>query len=262
MSHSLKAFFALTILTFVGMVFPVSAAAQQVPAPTTAAPATPVTMQVQFNSAEGEDFGVAIQLLVFMTILTLAPSIVMMMTSFTRIVIVLGFVGKAVGTQGVPSSQIIVGLSLFLTFFVMGPTWNHVYEDAVTPYMAKEMTSIEALDVASGHMSDFMLRQTRSQDVEFFLGLAGEGPTAVVDLPMRVVIPSFVTSELRTAFQMGFLIYVPFLIVDFLIASTLMSMGMMMMPPVIISAPFKILLFVLVDGWTLVIQSLISSFNY
>jgi flagellar biosynthetic protein FliP len=241
----------LTILLFVGVVFPVSVEAQQ---------SAPVTMDVSFN--DDGDFGVAIQLLIFMTILTLAPSIVMLMTSFTRVVIVLGFVSKAVGTQGVPSNQIIVGLSLFLTFFIMGPTWNKVYDEAVTPYMEESITSKEALDIAGNHMRDFMLRQTRSEDLEFFLGLAGEGPTSVSELPMRVVVPSFIISELRTAFQMGFLIYVPFLIVDFLIASTLMSMGMMMMPPVIISAPFKILLFVLVDGWTLVIQSLIQSFNY
>jgi len=245
-----SALILLTILLFAGVVFPVSVEAQS----------APVTMDINFN--DDGDFGVAIQMLIFMTLLTLAPSIVMLMTSFTRIVIVLGFVSKAVGTQGVPANQIIVGLSLFLTFFVMGPTWNKVYEDAVSPYMEESITSAEALEIGGKHMQDFMLRQTRSQDLEFFLGLAGEGPTSVSDLPMRVVIPSFIISELRTAFQMGFLIYVPFLIVDFLIASTLMSMGMMMMPPVIISAPFKILLFVLVDGWTLVIQSLVQSFNY
>lgn len=217
-------------------------------------------LTVDFNSGEGQDFGVAIQLLIFMTLLTLAPSIVMLMTSFTRCVIVLGFVGRALGTQGVPSNQIIVGISLFLTFFIMGPTLNRVYDQAITPFMDDAITSKEAMTRGSAIMRDFMLRHTRDTDLEFFLGLAGEGPTSVGDLPMRIVIPAFVLSELRTAFQMGFLIFIPFLIVDFLIASTLMSMGMMMMPPVIISMPFKLLLFVLVDGWTLVVQSLVNSF--
>ena len=219
-----------------------------------------VSLNIDFDSGEGDDFSVAIQLLVFMTLLTLAPSIVMLMTSFTRIVIVLGFIGRALGTQGVPSSQILVGLSLFLTFFVMGPVWNNVYSEAIQPYTEQQITSGAALDIAAGHMRTFMLKQTRENDLEFFLGLAGRGPTQVADLPLNIVMPAFVLSELRTAFQMGFLIFVPFLIVDFIVASTLMSMGMMMMPPVVISLPFKLLLFVLVDGWTLVIRSLVQSF--
>jgi flagellar biosynthetic protein FliP len=220
-----------------------------------------VSLGIDFDTGgEGDDFSVAIQLLVFMTLLTLAPSIVMLMTSFTRIVIVLGFIGRALGTQGVPSNQIIVGMSLFLTFFVMGPVWNNVYQDAIVPYQEQSITSKQALDVASGHVKGFMLKQTREADLEFFLGLAGQGPTQVSSLPLNIVMPSFVLSELRTAFQMGFLIFVPFLIVDFIVASTLMSMGMMMMPPVVISLPFKLLLFVLVDGWTLVIRSLVQSF--
>jgi len=228
-----------------------------------AAPGAPagVSLNIGFNSGgEGDDYSVAIQLLIFMTLLTLAPSIIMLMTCFTRIVIVLGFVGKAIGTQGVPSSQIIVGIALFLTFFVMGPTWNNIYANAVTPYQAKTITSTEALDVASAEMKTFMMRQTGTKDLEFFLGLANMGPTSVRDMPMRVVIPSFIISELRRAFEMGFLIFVPFLIIDFIVASTLMSMGMMMMPPVVISLPFKLLLFVLVDGWTLVVKSLVQSF--
>ncbi len=221
-----------------------------------------VSMNINFDTGgEGDDFSVAIQLVIFMTLLTLAPSIVMLMTSFTRIVIVLGFIGRALGTQGVPSGQIMVGMSLFLTFFIMGPVWNRVYEDAIVPYTEKQMTSSEALGVASGHMSSFMLKQTRESDLEFFLGLSGMGPTSVQELPIRIVVPAFVLSELRTAFQMGFLIFIPFLVVDFIVASTLMSMGMMMMPPVIISLPFKLLLFVLVDGWTLVIRSLVQSFT-
>jgi len=238
---------------------------------TTAAPltiATPaaaspgVSMNLTFNTPDqSDDYSVAIQLLIFMTLLTLAPSIIMMMTCFTRIVIVLGFVGKALGTSGVPSGQIIVGLALFLSFFIMSPTLNKIHDEALVPYQQHQMTSVQAFDVASGHMKDFMLRQTSSNDLEFFLGLAKMGPTTVKELPMRVVIPSYMVSELRRAFEMGFLIFVPFLIIDFIVASTLMSMGMMMMPPTVISLPFKLLLFVLVDGWTLVIKSLVLSFN-
>ncbi|HNX04860.1 MAG TPA: flagellar type III secretion system pore protein FliP [Opitutales bacterium] len=221
-----------------------------------------VSLNIGFNTGQqGDDYSVAIQLLVFMTLLTLAPSIIMLMTCFTRIVIVLGFVGRAIGTTGIPSNQIIVGISLFLTFFIMGPTWNKIHDEAVVPYQQHEITSGAAFDIASGHMKAFMLRQTSANDIEFFLGLANMGPTAVRDIPMRVVIPSFILSELRRAFEMGFLIFVPFLIIDFIVASTLMSMGMMMMPPVVISLPFKILLFVLVDGWTLVVKSLVLSFN-
>ncbi|MBN1403028.1 MAG: flagellar type III secretion system pore protein FliP [Opitutales bacterium] len=225
-----------------------------------AAQAAGPSLNVSFDGG-GDDYSTAIQLLIFMTLLTLAPSIIMLMTCFTRIVIVLGFVGKALGTTGVPSSQIIVGISLFLTFFVMGPTWNKIYDEAITPYQQETITSKEALDLASGHMRQFMLRQTDANDLEFFLELANMGPTSVRELPMRVVIPSFVISELRRAFEMGFLIFVPFLIIDFIVASTLMSMGMMMMPPTVISLPFKLLLFVLVDGWTLVVRSLVQSFN-
>ncbi len=207
------------------------------------------------------DVSTAIQILIFMTLLTLAPSIIMLMTSFTRIVIVLGFVRNALGVQGAPSNQIVVGLALFLTVFIMGPIWNRIHTDGVTPYREKEITSLKALELASGELKGFMLKQTRSSDLEFFLGLAGMGPTRVHDLPIRIVLPAFVLSELRTAFQMGFLIYIPFIIIDFLVASTLMSMGMMMMPPVIISLPFKLLLFVLVDGWYLIIRSLVASFT-
>lgn len=221
-----------------------------------------VKMNISFDNGEdGEDYSVAIQLLIFMTLLTLAPSIIMMMTCFTRIVIVLGFVGKALGTQGVPSGQIIVGLSLFLTFFVMGPTWDRIYEQSVVPYQEHRITSKVAIENASTQMKAWMLKQTSTNDLEFFLGLAKMGPTSVKDLPMRVIIPAFVIHELRRSFEMGFFIFVPFLIIDFIVASTLMSMGMMMMPPTVISLPFKLLLFVLVDGWTLVVKSLVLSFN-
>ena len=213
------------------------------------------------GSNDDGDFGVAIQLVIAMTILTLGPSIIMMMTCFTRMVIVLGFVRNAIGVNAAPSSQIIVGLSLFLTFFVMGPVWNKIYDNAVTPYMADTMKSSDALMVATAHMKDFMLNQTRQEDAQFFLEISRQGAMTRDELPLSIVVPSFVLSELRTAFQMGFLIFIPFIIVDFIVASSLMSMGMMMMPPVVISMPFKLLLFVLVDGWYLVIQSLVNSFN-
>ncbi len=210
---------------------------------------------------EDGDLGLAIQLVIAMTILTLGPSIVMMMTSFTRIIIVLGFVRNAIGVNAAPSSQIIIGLGLFLTFFIMGPIWNKIYDDAVTPYMEKAMKSSEALEVATAYMKDFMMNQTRQEDAQFFLEISRQGAMTRDQLPLSIVVPSFILSELRTAFQMGFLIFIPFIVVDFIVASTLMSMGMMMMPPVVISMPFKLLLFVLVDGWYLIVQSLVESFN-
>ena len=213
------------------------------------------------GSNEDGDFGVAIQLVVAMTILTLGPSVIMMMTCFTRIVIVLGFVRNAIGVNAAPSSQIIVGLALFLTFFVMGPVWDRIYDDAVVPYMDATMKSGDALLMATAHMKDFMMNQTRQEDAQFFLEISRQGAMTRDELPLSIVVPSFVLSELRTAFQMGFLIFIPFILVDFIVASSLMSMGMMMMPPVVISMPFKLLLFVLVDGWYLVIQSVVNSFN-
>ncbi len=220
------------------------------------------TIKMDFGGSEGNaDLALGIRILLFMTVLTLAPSIVMLMTSFTRIVIVLGFVRNALGVHSAPSNQIVVGLALFLTFFLMGPIWNKIYAEAFTPYQKEEITSVQAFEIAALELKDFMLKQTRANDLEFFLGLARMGPTAVSDLPMRIVIPAYILSELRTAFQMGFLIFIPFIVVDFLVASTLMSMGMMMMPPVIVSLPFKLLLFVLVDGWYLVIRSLVESFS-
>ncbi|GAB4270143.1 MAG TPA: flagellar biosynthetic protein FliP [Opitutae bacterium] len=223
--------------------------------------ATPINFTLNVGAGEGGDVSVAIQLLFVMTILTLAPSIIILMTSFTRIVIVLGFVRNALGVQQAPSNQIIIGLALFLTFFLMGPLWGNIYSKAVVPYMDGSATSTQALDVGGSYLKSFMLKQTRSGDIEFFLGLAGMGPTDVEEVPFRVVVPAFILSELRTAFQMGFLIFIPFIVIDFIVASTLMAMGMMMMPPVIISLPFKLLLFVLVDGWYLVVRSLVQSFN-
>jgi flagellar biosynthetic protein FliP len=221
----------------------------------------PLSLKLDLGTTDVTDVSVALQLLVVMTLLALGPAMVMLMTSFTRIVIVLGFVRSALGVQQAPANQVIVGLSLFLTLFLMGPIWDNIYDDAVKPYMAKTLPSTDALDIASRHMKDFMLKQTRPKDVDFFLDLAGQGRTTVEALPLRVVVPSFIISELRTAFQMGFLLFIPFMVIDFLTASVLMAMGMMMMPPVVLSLPFKLLLFVLVDGWTLVVKSLVQSFR-
>lgn len=219
------------------------------------------TLKIDISGGDQpEDWTLTIQLVILMTLLTLAPTIIMLMTSFTRLVIVLGFVRSALGLQSAPSNQIIIGLSLFLTFFIMSPVWEKIYEKAVNPYLEKKMTSKEALDITSEYMKGFMLKQTREKDIEFFLQLSGT-VLGQNQLPMKIVIPSFVLSELRTAFQMGFMIFVPFLIIDFIVASSLMAMGMMMMPPAIIALPFKILLFVLVDGWFLLVTSLVESFS-
>lgn len=223
---------------------------------------TPFKLNIGLEgTGERGEVSVALQILIIMTLLSVAPSIVLLMTSFTRIVIVLGFVRTALGTPSTPSNQIVVGLSLFLTFFLMGPIFDRVNNEALRPYLNGELTSVEAIDKATVPLKQFMLKQTRTRDVEYFLELGGYGPTAVKDLPMRVVIPAFVISELQTAFQMGFLLFLPFLVIDFLVSSVLMALGMMMMPPVTVALPLKLLLFVLVDGWHLVVRSLVQSFG-
>jgi flagellar biosynthetic protein FliP len=225
-------------------------------------PADPFRLNIGLEGGSGQtgQVGVALQIVIVMTLLSVAPSIVLLMTCFTRIVIVLGFVRTALGTPSAPSNQIIVGLSLFLTFFIMGPVFDRVQQDALAPYMDGKITSVEALDRATVPLKDFMLKQTRTRELEYFLELGGFGPTAVKDLPLRVVIPAFVISELQTAFQMGFLLFLPFLVIDFLVSSVLMALGMMMMPPTTVALPLKLLLFVLVDGWHLVVKSLVQSF--
>jgi len=213
------------------------------------------------SGEEGQDVGTAIQILLMMTLLTMGPSIIILMTSFTRIIIVLGFVRTALGVHQAPSNQLIVGLALVITFFIMQPVLNEVHSNALQPLFDKQITTAEALERGSGPLREFMLAQTRTNDLEFFLDLARMGPTSANSLPLRIVVPAFVMSEIRTAFQMGFLVFLPFILIDFLVGTTLMAMGMMMMPPIVISLPFKLLLFVLVDGWSLVIKSLVQSFN-
>lgn len=231
------------------------------------APATPTANKDPFRLSIGLEgtsqpgqVSVAVQIVLVMTLLSVAPSIVLLMTTFTRIVIVLGFVRTALGTPSAPSNQIVIGLSLFLTFFLMGPVFDRVHKEALGPYLDGQITATQALDSATVPLKEFMLKQTRTRDIEYFLQLGGFGPTAVKDLPIRVVIPAFVISELQTAFQMGFMLFLPFLVIDFLVASVLMALGMMMMPPVTVALPLKLLLFVLVDGWHLVVRSLVQSF--
>lgn len=207
------------------------------------------------------DVDVGIKVLLGITLLALAPSLLMMMTCFTRIVIVLSFVRTALQLPGTPSNQIIIGLSLFLTFFVMAPVWDGIQQDAVVPYQAGSLSGEQALTQASKHIRTFMLRQARPKDVELFASLAKIEPTAPDELPLKVVVPGFMISELRTAFQMGFLLFVPFILIDLVVSVVLMSMGMMMMPPMTIALPLKILLFVLVDGWELIVRSLVRSFG-
>jgi len=253
--------FAQTPTTPSAPIAPSAPAAPTAPRPPTVpSVATPLVNLQIGNGNERQNLSTAIQIVVVMTLLTLAPSLIMLMTSFTRIVIVLGFVRTALGVPSAPANQLLIGLSLFLTFFIMAPVWQDIQAQALTPYMNEQIDSNEAMDRAIAPIRTFMLRQTRPGEVDFFLDLAGMGRTAVNDLPMRVVLPAFVVSELRTAFQMGFLIFIPFLVIDFLVASTLMSMGMMMMPPTMVALPLKLLLFVLVDGWQLVIRSLVQSF--
>ncbi len=214
------------------------------------------------NLGEGgdNDLSVAIQLVILMTLLSLAPAIVLLMTSFLRIIIVLGFLRNALGLQTVPPNQVLVGLALFLSFFLMMPVGTRIHDEALVPLQENAITGNEALERASEPLAEFMLKQTRPGDIEFFLEVSRMGAMTVEELPMPVLIPAFILSELRTAFQIGFLIFLPFLIIDFVVATVLMAMGMIMMPPVIVSLPFKVLLFVLVDGWYLIVRSLVLSF--
>ena len=203
-----------------------------------------------------------IQIFFLLTVLTLAPGLLIMTTSFTRIVVVLSFLRTAMGTQQAPSNQVILALSMFLTFFIMSPVWQQIDREAYRPWKAQQISQEQAMDRAVQPVRKFMLSQTREKDLALFVSLSKlPRPKNSDDIPTLTVIPAFMISELRTAFQIGFLIYIPFIVVDMVVASVLMSMGMMMLPPVMISLPFKILLFVLVDGWGLIISSLVKSFG-
>ncbi|NOY63140.1 MAG: flagellar type III secretion system pore protein FliP [Gammaproteobacteria bacterium] len=208
-----------------------------------------------------QTYTLSIQVLVLMTVLTLLPAGLMMMTAFTRIIIVLSILRQAIGTAQTPTNQTLIGLALFLTFFVMMPVFDKVYQEAVTPYLEEKIEIQEALGKAAAPLRDFMLAQTRETDLELFMELSNNEQVATPEeVPFSVLVPSFVTSELKTAFQIGFLMFIPFLIIDLVVASVLMAMGMMMLSPLIISLPFKIMLFVLIDGWALIMGTLASSF--
>lgn len=214
------------------------------------------------QGAGGSSYSIPIQTLLFFTALSFIPAMVLMMTGFTRIVIVLSLMRQALGTQSAPPNQVIVGLSLFLTFFVMSPTLDRVYNEAYLPYTQNALSFEQAVDAAQAPMRSFMTKQTRQSDFELFAKLAKLPPGVTPnEAPMRVLIPAFATSELKTAFQIGFLIFIPFLVIDMVVASVLMSLGMMMLSPVLVALPFKLMLFVLADGWNLLLGSLAASFS-
>lgn len=215
------------------------------------------------NTDGTQTYSVTIQILTIMTLLTLLPAMLMMMTSFTRIVVVFAILRQAIGLQQTPSNQILVGLALFLTFFIMTPVWERINVEALQPYLNEEITSLTALQRAQIPVREFMLAQTRESDLTTFAHIGGyQGFATEEEIPLTILVPSFVTSELKTAFQMGFMLFIPFLIVDLVVASILMAMGMMMLSPIIISLPFKIMLFVLIDGWSLVIGTLAASYGF
>ncbi len=250
-----------TILLF--LVLTTLLAAAPAAAQEAATAGAPTTISLSLGDADGAArMDVAVEIVLLMTLLSLAPALLVTLTSFTRIIIVLGFLRQAMGTQQMPSNQIVIGLALFLTFVIMSPTISRVNAEAVQPYLAEEISQQEAFSRAQAPLKEFMLTQVREKDVGLFLELTNqEAPELPEDLPMLVVVPSFVLGELKMAFQIGFVLFLPFLIIDMVVASVLMSMGMMMLPPVLISLPFKVLLFVLVDGWYLVVRSLVSAFQ-
>jgi len=217
---------------------------------------------VKTNPDGSEEYSVTLQILAIMTALTFIPAMVIMMTSFTRIIIVLAILRQAIGLQQSPSNQVLLGIALFLSFFIMTPVLNEINDKALQPYLNEEIQSMEAVDRAKAPIKAFMLAQTRLTDLETFVEISGtEGVEEPEDVPMSVLIPSFITSELKTAFQIGFMLFIPFLIIDLVVASVLMAMGMMMLSPMIVSLPFKLMLFVLVDGWSLTMSTLAGSFG-
>lgn len=215
-----------------------------------------------FSDSDAANVATSVKLMLLLTVLSLAPAILILMTSFARIIIVLSFVRTALATQQMPPNQVLVGLALFLTFFIMAPTFQEVNNTALTPLFAEEISLEEAYDNASIPLKQFMSKHTRQKDLELFIKYnQAERPESVEEIPLTMLVPAFALSEIKTAFQMGFMIFIPFLVIDMIVASVLMSMGMMMLPPVMISLPFKILLFILVDGWHLIIKSLLQSFS-
>ncbi|NVD06142.1 flagellar type III secretion system pore protein FliP [Vibrio sp. JPW-9-11-11] len=207
-----------------------------------------------------EDYSINLQILALMTMLGFLPAMVILMTSFTRIVVVMSILRQAMGLQQTPSNQVIIGIAIFLTFFIMSPVLSKINDDAIQPYINEQISARQAFDLAQVPMKDFMLKQTRVKDLETFVNISGSTATAPEEVSMAVLIPAFITSELKTAFQIGFMLFLPFLIIDLVVASVLMAMGMMMLSPMIVSLPFKLMLFVLVDGWNLILSTLAGSF--
>jgi len=243
-------FFALTLILLV------------TPTVVLAQPFSIPTVSLSIGGADHSKASTTVQLIILLTILTVAPAILLMMTSFTRIVVVLSLLRHALSTQSLPPNQIIIGLALFLTFFIMAPTWQKINREALQPYYEERISGEEALTLAEKPIKDFMLRQTREKDLALFVKISGEKrPEKPDDVSLKTLIPAFVISELKTAFQIGFIIYLPFFVIDMVVSSVLLSMGMMMLPPIMISLPFKLLLFVLVDGWNLVVGSVVQSFR-
>jgi flagellar biosynthetic protein FliP len=221
------------------------------------------SINVGVGQAQGPNEVVSsLQILALLTILSLAPSLLVLTTAFTRIIIVLSFTRSALATQSMPPNQVLVGLALFLTFFVMAPTWGKINTEALQPYLNGQLTQTEAFDKGVKPLREFMLRQTNEKDLALFVNLAGlQRPDKADDIPTYVVIPAFAVSEISTSFKIGFLIFIPFLVIDMVVSTTLMSMGMMMLPPMMIALPFKVLLFVMMDGWHLVVQYVVASFR-
>ena len=225
-------------------------------------------ISLQINGSENpRDLSNSIEMLMLFTVLTLLPSILIMMTSFTRVIVILSFLKNAMGVQQAIPSQVIVGLSLFLTFFIMAPVGNEVYSEALRPYFDNEITQEEAFETAMVPVREFMMKQTREKDIKLFMDLSknedliNSEDIVLENIPNTVIIPAFIISELKTGFQVGFLLFIPFIVIDMVVASTLMSMGMMMLPPAMISLPFKILLFITIDGWNLLFSTIIKGFN-
>ncbi len=230
-------------------------------ATTTAADTSNNNFTIGISAGNGSDLASVLQIMLVLTVIALAPSILIMLTSFTRIIIVMHFTRTALGTQSSPPNQVLIGLALFLTFFIMAPTFNTVYKDAILPLSKNEISAEEAYDIGIEPLREFMFKQTNTKDLKMFLEIADvEEVQDYDDIPTHVLIPSFIVSELRTAFIIGFLIYIPFIIIDMVVSSALMSMGMMMLPPTTISMPFKILLFIMADGWNLIIGNLVKTF--
>ncbi len=238
------------LLILIISVMPCSAADFSLPAVT-----------VGTNSSGEQEYSLSMQVLLFLTALTVLPSLVMMMTSFTRFIIVMSILRQAIGLQSAPSNQILVGMSLFMTMFVMSPVFNQIYDTAIVPYNEDQISGRQAFELAQKPLKTFMLSQTRVKDLNSFMEYSGEKADKPEDLSMKVIIPAFMVSELKTAFQIGFMIFLPFLVIDLVVASILMAMGMMMLSPVLIALPFKLMLFVLVDGWSMIIGTMISSFG-